>query len=40
MISGIPAYSSAGDYFFLACGFAFWLGSFLFIDWLEKRSKK
>ena len=40
MISGIPAYNSVGSYLLLICGFAFWLGSFLFIDWLEKRSRK
>jgi hypothetical protein len=40
IIYGVPAYSSASDYILLACGFAFWLSSFLFIDWLEKRSRK
>jgi len=40
MISGIPAYSSVADYIPAVFGFAFWLSSFLFIDWLEKRGNK
>jgi len=40
IVDGIPAYNSAGDYFLFACGLAFWLSSFLFIEWLENRSNK
>jgi len=40
MISGVPAYNSIVDYIPVVFGFAFWLGSFLFIDFLEKGSKK
>jgi len=40
IVGAIPAYNSVGDYLILASGFAFWLSSFLFIEWLEERSKR
>jgi hypothetical protein len=39
MIDGIPAYGSMQSYVVLALGFAFYLGIFVFIDWLERRKK-